>query len=149
MNTVPVPQNRPGFGEGLAGDTKGMGPSAPRSGAGEMVLRWLGRGTGVLFAIFWSLFFFEHLREWYIHRPAEGFPPPWVTLAMVAHAGMVLGLFALMRWEKSGVIIATISTLAFFFLCIAGARAPWIVLINFVPIGFVAMSWAAHAGKRS
>ncbi|MFO0861170.1 MAG: hypothetical protein U0570_11480 [Phycisphaerales bacterium] len=128
-------QARGGQGDGDAG-----GGGAGH--AGTLVLRWLGRGLGLFIGLFWAIFFFEHVHEWYIHRPTESFPPPWVTLAMVAHGGMVLGLLALMRWEKTGVVLATCSTLAFFFLCIAGTRAPWLVMINFVPIGLVAMSWA-------
>mgnify|MGYP001451816821 CR=1 FL=1 len=125
----------PDFGEGGAGNS------------GTLVLRWLGRGLGLIIALFWGIFFIEHVHEWYIHRATSAFPPLWVTLAMIAHGGMILGLFALMRWEKIGVVLTACSTLAFFFLCIAGARAPWLVMINFVPIGFVAMSWAVF-GRR-
>lgn len=85
----PIGPMSAGFGVREGGGGVGLGSWV---GLG---LLWFGRGIGLVLAIFWGLFFVEHLSAWYFDP--RGWPPPWVTGAMVAHGLIILGLAAMLR----------------------------------------------------
>ncbi|MCC6675685.1 MAG: hypothetical protein IT436_00950 [Phycisphaerales bacterium] len=95
---------------------------------GVSILKWLGRGLALLLVLFWGAFFIEHLNEWY--RQPQGYPPPWVTIAMGFHLGMIVGLLLSLRWDRLGVLITIISTVGF--MVASGAVIP-LMLINLAP----------------
>lgn len=99
-------------------------------------------GLGVL----WAMFLVEHVHEWYIKPEPGQRPPLWVGVAMVAHATMVIGLFASVRWRTAGSAVALAGTMVFLGLTLSvrdgSVSGAWIVLINLVP---AAMFAAARA----
>lgn len=101
---------------------------APRREISVSILRWLGRGVALLLVLFWGAFFIEHINEWY--RQPQGYPPPWVTVAMGMHLGMIIGLLLSLRWDRLGILITIISTLGF--MAASGAVIP-LLLINLAP----------------
>jgi hypothetical protein len=110
-----------------------------------MGLLWSGRGCAALLAIFWGLFFVEHVGAWYLDP--KGWPPAWVTAAMAAHALVILGLAAMLRWSRLGIALTIVSTIGFIALTLVGAKPAWIMLVNLVPVALVAMG-ALIAARR-
>jgi len=102
-----------------------------------LALLWFGRGIGLLLAIFWGLFFVEHLNAWYLDP--KGWPPLWVTAAMVSHGVIILGLAAMLRWTWIGAALTLVGTIGFLAPTIIGGKPAWLMLVNLVPIGLVAM----------
>lgn len=104
-------------------------------------LLWSGRAAATLLAIFWGVFFLEHVSEWYVNRGGPAYPPPWVTVAMVAHFGMIVGLLALVRWRLVGAVVTVAATAAFLYPTLVHAKPAWLVLVNLIPVGLIALSW--------
>ena len=138
-----------GFGDGGTG---GSGvENAGRGGSGlgswgtwgtwvSWGLLWSGRAVATLLAIFWGVFFLEHLSEWYVHRGTSAFPPPWVTMAMVAHFGMIVGLLLMVRWRLWGALVTVAATAAFFYPTLVHAKPAWLVMINLAPVLLIALA---------
>lgn len=78
-----------------------------------LVMRWIARILALALFLLWGAFFLEHLGEWFLH-PAQGLPPFWVWLMMLAHLGILLGMLALWKWELAGSLLALGAALAFF-----------------------------------
>ena len=78
-----------------------------------LVIRWTARILALGLSVFWGAFFLEHLSEWFLH-PAQGLPPFWVWLMMLAHLGILLGMLALWKWEVGGSLLALAAALTFF-----------------------------------
>jgi hypothetical protein len=78
-----------------------------------LVVRWTARFLALALFLCWGAFFVEHLQEWFLH-PAQGFPPAWVWLAMLAHLSVLLGMLALWKWEVAGSLLAIAGALTFF-----------------------------------
>lgn len=78
-----------------------------------IVVRWIARLLALGMFLFWGAFFLEHARDWFTH-PAQGFPPFWVWLTMLAHLGVLVGMAALWKWEVAGSLLAIAAALAFF-----------------------------------
>lgn len=137
--------------EGFDGPGCGPASGARGSGGGRSVgwiatgLLWCGRGIAAVLAIFWGLFFVEHL-SWF-SDPNE-WPPPWVTAAMVAHATIILGLAAMLRWSRLGIVLTLVGTIGFIAPTVIGGKPAWIMLINLVPIALVALG-TLLAARRS
>ncbi|HEX8875328.1 MAG TPA: hypothetical protein VF777_01165 [Phycisphaerales bacterium] len=102
-------------------------------------LLWSGRAVATLLAIFWGVFFLEHLSEWYVQRGTAAFPPAWVTVVMVAHFGMIVGLLTLVRWRLVGALVTVGATLAFLYPTLVHAKPAWLVLVNVVPVAMIAL----------
>jgi hypothetical protein len=70
--------------------------------------------------------------EWF--QRADGqYPPPWVAVQHGFHFLMLVGLAVMLKWDKAGAGILTVSTLAFFGGI--GLRTfPWISLLNLIPL---------------
>jgi hypothetical protein len=124
---------------------KGAGPGPGRAdgGVGAWVcwgLLWSGRAVATLLAIFWGVFFLEHLSEWYVQRGTAAFPPAWVTVVMVAHFGMIVGLLALVRWRLVGAIVTVAATATFFYPTLVHAKPAWLVLVNMAPVALIALA---------
>lgn len=132
-----------GFGGGGVGAGAGGVPGADSGGGwGAWVcwgLLWSGRAVATLLAIFWGVFFLEHLSEWYVQRGTAAFPPAWVTFVMVAHFGMIAGLLALVRWRLMGALVTVAATLAFLYPTLVHAKPAWLVLVNVVPVALIAL----------
>jgi hypothetical protein len=99
-------------------------------------VRWIAYALAVLLVLFWGAFFVEHLNEWFLHaggiRDADH-PPARIWLAQCAHGGILIGLLAMLRWDRLGAVLTIVSTVAFFSL--AGFRGfSTIALINLPPI---------------
>jgi hypothetical protein len=77
------------------------------------VALWSGRALAVGCFFVWGAFFVEHLGEWFVH-PAQGLPPPRVWLLQLAHAAMLAGLLAMLRWEVPGGLLTVAAALVFF-----------------------------------
>lgn len=105
------------------------------------VFKWTGRGfAGVLFLLT-GAFFVEHLNEWYLN-PQHGHPPMWVTVGMILHFGMLLGLLLSLRWVCIGATLTVLATLGF--MIETGLNTnfmPFIVLFNLTPVVCFA-AWA-------
>jgi hypothetical protein len=110
-----------------------------------MGLLWSGRGCGALLAIFWGLFFVEHVGAWYLDP--KGWPPPWVSAAMVAHGLVIVGLAALLRWSRVGIALTLVGTIGFIVLTLQGGKPAWIMLVNVVPIALVALGMMIAARR--
>lgn len=111
-------------------------------------LLWSGRVAATLLAIFWGVFFLEHLSEWYVQRGSAAFPPPWVTVVMVAHFGMIVGLLALVRWRLVGAAVTIAATAAFIYPTLVHAKPAWLVLVNLIPVGLIALAWIVTPRAR-
>lgn len=122
-----------GAGSGVGGGGKGV--RRGRSGWVGLGLRWSGRACAALLAIFWGLFFVEHVNAWYFDP--RGWPPLWVTAAMVAHGLIILGLAAMLRWTWVGAALTLIGTIGFLTPTLIGGKPAWLMLINLVPVGMV------------
>lgn len=98
---------------------------------------WFGRGAAFLLAIFWGLFFVEHLSEWYFDP--RGWPPVWVTLAMVAHGVIILGLAGMLRWSWIGAALTLVGTIGFMAPTLIGGKPAWLMLVNVLPVALVVL----------
>ncbi len=98
-----------------------------------VALRWSARITSALLALFWGVFFVEHLWEWFA-KPAGAWPPARVWVVMGMHALMIAGLLAMLRWGRLGALVTVTGTFGFF-LSMQTARGlgPSIVLVSLVP----------------
>ena len=105
---------------------------------------WAGRVTAGLLFLFWGAFFVEHSAEWFMRSDGR-FPPAWVAVQHGFHFLMLVGLAAMLKWDKVGAVILTLSTFAFFgFIGLRGF--PWIALLNLIPLlGFGLYWWAERA----
>lgn len=104
---------------------------APTMAAAGM--RWSARITAALLALFWGVFFVEHLSEWFV-RPADAWPPARVWVVLGFHALMLVGLLAMLRWGRLGALVTALGTIGFF-LSMQTPRGlgPSIVLVSLVP----------------
>lgn len=109
------------------------GRARPAPAAPAVVLQWSARIAAALLALFWGVFFVEHLREWFV-RPADTWPPVRVWVVMGCHALMLAGLIAMLRWGRTGSLVTALGTFAFF-LSMQTARGlgPSLVLVSLVP----------------
>ncbi|HEY3440336.1 MAG TPA: hypothetical protein VGK29_06275 [Paludibaculum sp.] len=102
---------------------------------------WAGRATAALLFLFWGAFFVEHTAEWFLRGDGR-FPPAWVAVQHGFHFLMLAGLAAMMRWERAGAVVLTVSTFAFFGFI--GLRSfPWIALLNLIPLACFGVYWLA------
>ena len=93
---------------------------------------WSGRVTAALLFLFWGAFFFENTIEWFLRSDGR-FPPAWVAVQHGFHFLMLIGLAAMLKWERVGAVVLTVSTFAFFgFIGFRGF--PWIALLNVIPL---------------
>jgi hypothetical protein len=100
---------------------------------------WAGRVTAGLLFLFWGAFFVEHSAEWFLRSDGR-FPPAWVAVQHGFHFLMLVGLAAMLKWDKVGAAILTLSTFAFFgFIGFRGF--PWIALLNLIPLLGFGLSW--------
>lgn len=69
-----------------------------------------------------------------------GYPPPWVWVVQFFHLGIIAGLLLMLRWDRLGVVVTALATVAFFAL--AGFPGfPTIALINLPPIACLCIAW--------
>lgn len=102
---------------------------------------WSGRVTAGLLLLFWGAFFVAHTAEWF--RGDGRFPPTWVLRQHGFHFLMLVGLATMLKWDKLGAVVLTLSTCAFFvFLGFRGF--PWIALVNLIPLVCFGVYWAAE-----
>jgi len=106
-----------------------------------------GRITAGLLLLFWGAFFVVHTMEWFLRGDGK-FPPAWVAMQHGFHLLILVGLAAMLKWDRVGAAILIVSTIAFFGLI--GIRGfPWIALINLIPLVCFALYWAAgHTSGR-
>lgn len=93
---------------------------------------WFGRVTAGLLFLFWGAFFVEHTAEWFLRGDGK-FPPVWVAVQHGCHFLMLVGLAAMLKWDRAGAVILTVSTFAFFG-GIGFRGFPWIALLNLIPL---------------
>jgi hypothetical protein len=107
-------------------------------------LKWLGRTAALLLVLLWGAFFVEHLREWFLSRRGQPYPPTFVWIGMVLHFFMLAALALSLRWDKLGSLLI-VATTAAFFGWIRMPRPAWIALINLTPIAFYFLYWKLAA----
>ena len=106
---------------------------------------WAGRVTAVLLFLFWGAFFVEHTKEWLLRSDGK-LPPLWVLVQYGFHFLMLVGLAAMLKWDRVGALVLTVSTFAFFgFIGLRGF--PWIALINLIPLVCFGVYWIAGRGS--
>ena len=111
------------------------------------IFKWLGRVSACLLLLLWGAFFVEHVYEWFI-KP-EVLPPVKVWFGMLLHFIMLVGLAMLVKWERVGLVVATIGTAAFFFVIGYGSsNFPIILLINMIPIALIGISMLINRKDR-
>jgi hypothetical protein len=109
---------------------------------------WFGRVTAGLLFLFWGAFFVEHTAEWFLRGDGK-LPPAWVAAQHGFHFLMLVGLAAMLKWERAGAVILTVGTLAFFG-GIGVRQFPWIALLNLIPLlGFGAYWLAGRATSQA
>ena len=102
---------------------------------------WSGRVAAGLLFFFWGSFFVEHTVEWFLRSDGR-FPPAWVAVQHGFHFLMLVGLAAMLKWDKVGAVILTLSTCAFFGL-LRLPGFPWIALLNLIPLACFGVFWLA------
>ncbi len=100
---------------------------------------WFGRVTAVVLFLFWGAFFVEHTAEWFLRGDGQ-LPPAWVAVQHGFHFLMLVGLAAMLKWDKLGAVVLTVATFAFFgFIGLRGF--PWIALLNLIPLLGFGVYW--------
>ena len=103
------------------------------------IFKWSGHTISVLLFLFWGAFFLSHLFEWFLNTE-KGLPPVSVWINMSFHLMMLIGLAMTIKWDKLGVLITLIGTIAFF-SSIGYRGFPYIALLNGIPLIFFGMHW--------
>ena len=107
--------------------------------------KWIGLTISVLLFLFWGAFFLSHLFEWFLNSERESPPMPiWISMAF--HQVMLIGLAITIKWDKLGVLITLIGTIAFF-SSIGYRGFPYIALLNGVPLIFLGMYWLISVSR--
>ena len=106
-----------------------LGSSRPTAGE---VLVWAGRLIAVPLLLVWGAFLVEHMSQWFL-QSGNGFPPAWVWIAQIFHVVMVVGLVAMLRWEKVGSVLVVVGT-AGFVMAVGDSDILWLSLTNLVPV---------------
>ena len=102
---------------------------------------WAGRAAAALLFLFWGAFFVEHTAEWFLRGDGQ-FPPAKVAVQHGFHFLMLVGLAAMMKWDRAGALVLTVATFVFFG-SIGVRNFPWIAMLNLIPLVGFAVYWLA------
>lgn len=101
--------------------------------------KWIGVTISLVLFLFWGAFFISHLSAWFLNSESA-LPPMHIWISMALHLLMLIGLAMTIKWDKLGVLITLIGTIAFF-SSIGYRGFPYIALLNELPFIFLGMYW--------
>lgn len=114
------------------------------------IAKWTGRVLALLLAVFWGMFFAEHLSEWFLNSNGH-YPPAWVWRQQVFHFLIIVGLGIMLRWDRLGTVVTLLATVGFFALIPNwqwGGRGWFMPFINLIPVALFAVYWRTRAAIR-
>ena len=98
---------------------------------------WLARICALLLFLFWSVFFVEHLQEWFLGQDGR-LPPLGVWMGQLLHFAMLVGLGLIIFRPACGGIVTVVGTVLFF-SSIGYKGFPYIAFLNLPPVVFSAV----------
>jgi hypothetical protein len=110
---------------------------------GTVLVRWLARVLAAGVFLFWSMFFVEHLWEWFL-KPLPQTPPVWVWFSQFLHLMILVGLVLGFWRERAGGIVVVVASVLFFW-----DKAPIYIPLTVAPgVLYLVSWWLERPGRR-